>query len=120
MRRQRRREGSLVVLLLAQRAVADSPRWTRAGGDRLACPLEYGRMALDTLAGKDSRLRFLFLGLVRQVRGRFVGSHVYSDRHSAEAPGRGGSGWLDSFTHSLSGASRVVDYAAVRRVVRFS
>ena len=33
---------------------------------------------------------------------------------------RGGSGWLDSFTHSLSGASRVVDYAAVRRVVRFS
>jgi hypothetical protein len=33
---------------------------------------------------------------------------------------RGGSGWLDSFAHSLSGASRVVDYAAVRRVVRFS
>ncbi len=33
---------------------------------------------------------------------------------------RGGSGWLDSFAHSLSGASRVVDYAAVRRVVRLS
>jgi hypothetical protein len=34
--------------------------------------------------------------------------------------GRGGSGWLDSLGHSLSGAWRVVDYAAVRRVVRFS
>ena len=33
---------------------------------------------------------------------------------------RGGSVWLDSFAHFLSGASRVVDYAAVRRVVRFS
>lgn len=33
---------------------------------------------------------------------------------------RGGSGWLDSGTPSLSGAWRVADYAAVRRVVRFS
>ena len=33
---------------------------------------------------------------------------------------RGGSGWLDSVTPSLSGAWRVADYAAVRRVVRFS
>ena len=33
---------------------------------------------------------------------------------------RGGSGWLDSLGHSLSGAWRVADYAAVRRVIRFS
>ena len=33
--------------------------------------------------------RFLFPGLVRQVRGRFVDSHVYyGGRHKAEAPGR--------------------------------
>jgi len=32
--------------------------------------------------------RFLFPGLVRQVRGRFVDSHVDGGRHSAEAPGR--------------------------------
>jgi hypothetical protein len=34
--------------------------------------------------------------------------------------GRGGSGWLDSLGHSLSGAWRIADYAAVRRVVRLS
>jgi hypothetical protein len=33
---------------------------------------------------------------------------------------RGGSGWLDSVDHSLSGARRIADYAAVRRVVRLS
>jgi hypothetical protein len=33
---------------------------------------------------------------------------------------RGGSGWLDSLGHSLSGAWRVADYAAVSRVVRLS
>ncbi len=33
---------------------------------------------------------------------------------------RGGSGWLDSLGHSLSGAWRIADYAAVRRVVRLS
>lgn len=33
---------------------------------------------------------------------------------------RGGSGWLDSLAHSLSGAWRIVDYAAVCRAVRFS
>ncbi|MDP3089326.1 MAG: sigma 54-interacting transcriptional regulator [Nitrospira sp.] len=33
---------------------------------------------------------------------------------------RGGSGWLDSLFPFLSGASRVADYAAVSRVVRFS
>jgi hypothetical protein len=33
---------------------------------------------------------------------------------------RGGSGWLDSPGHSLSGAWRVADYAAVSRVVRLS
>jgi hypothetical protein len=31
---------------------------------------------------------------------------------------RGGSGWLDSVRPSLSGAWRIADYAAVRRVVR--
>lgn len=33
---------------------------------------------------------------------------------------RGGSGWLDSVDHSLSGAWQIADYAAVRRVVRLS
>ena len=33
---------------------------------------------------------------------------------------RGGSGWLDSLGHLLSGAWRVADYAAVSRVVRLS
>ena len=33
---------------------------------------------------------------------------------------RGGSGWLDSVAHSLSGAWRIADYAAVCRVVRLS
>ena len=33
---------------------------------------------------------------------------------------RGGSGWLDSVGPSLSGAWRIADYAAVRRVVRWS
>jgi hypothetical protein len=33
---------------------------------------------------------------------------------------RGGSGWLDSLGHSVSGAWRVADYAAVSRVVRLS
>jgi hypothetical protein len=33
---------------------------------------------------------------------------------------RGGSGWLDSVEHSLSGAWRIADYAAVCRVVRLS
>ncbi|MBA5876613.1 MAG: hypothetical protein GDA66_19005 [Nitrospira sp. CR1.2] len=39
---------------------------------------------------------------------------------STEAAVRGGSGWLDSLGHSLSGAWRVADYAAVSRVVRLS
>ncbi|OYT21862.1 MAG: hypothetical protein CCU27_17100 [Nitrospira sp. UW-LDO-02] len=33
---------------------------------------------------------------------------------------RGGSGWLDSVGPFLSGAWRIVDYAAVCRVVRWS
>ena len=33
---------------------------------------------------------------------------------------RGGSGWLDSFYQFISGAWRIADYAAVRRVVRLS
>ena len=33
---------------------------------------------------------------------------------------RGGPSWLDSMFHSLSGASRCSDYAAVSRVVRLS
>ena len=37
-----------------------------------------------------------------------------------ESAPRGGSGWLDSLGHSLSGAWRIADYAAVRRVVRLS
>ena len=41
-------------------------------------------------------------------------------RQLLASPERGGSGWVDNFAHSLSGALRVVDYAAVRRVVRFS
>ena len=40
-----------------------------------------------------------------------------NDLHLAQ---RGGSGWLDSLGHSLSGAWRVADYAAVSRVVRLS
>ena len=38
----------------------------------------------------------------------------------SQVPKRGGSGWLDSLGHSLSGAWRVADYAAVSRVVRLS
>ena len=34
--------------------------------------------------------------------------------------GRGGSGWLDSFYQFITGAWRIADYAAVRRVVRLS
>ena len=40
--------------------------------------------------------------------------------YEAHGPLRGGSGWLDSLGHSLSGAWRVADYAAVSRVVRLS
>lgn len=36
------------------------------------------------------------------------------------ASSRGGSGWLDSFYQFISGAWRIADYAAVRRVVRLS
>jgi hypothetical protein len=33
---------------------------------------------------------------------------------------RDGSGWLDSFCQFLSGAWRIADYAAVRRLVRLA
>ena len=48
---------------------------------------------------------------------QFLKNHCVVIEETAE---RGGSGWLDSLGHSLSGASRVADYAAVRRVIRFS
>jgi len=48
-------------------------------------------------------------GLVRKIRGL---------RHQTAQIG--GSGWLDSLGHFLSGAWRITDYAAVCRVVRWS
>jgi hypothetical protein len=62
-------------------------------------------------------------GLLDQIR---VGTLRVSDKeiHFGTIEGnevkRGGSGWLDSLGHSLSGAWRVADYAAVSRVVRLS
>ena len=43
-----------------------------------------------------------------------------SQLESFRQTNRGGSGWLDSVGPSLSGAWRIADYAAVRRVVRWS
>jgi hypothetical protein len=52
---QRKKTGSLVVLLLAQRAASEGPRWTRAFDERPGYPLkremsELGRNIIAVLA----------------------------------------------------------------------
>jgi hypothetical protein len=50
--------GSLVILLLAQRAASEGPRWTRAIEDRPGCPVKQDTSELEgTICNRARSMR---------------------------------------------------------------
>ena len=68
--------------------------------------------------GNDCREGLGLLGLL--CRSCATDGNHTTCKHVCTGAGRGGSCWLDSFCQFISGAWRMADYAAVRRVARLS